>query len=281
MQTICKHNQTGYCKFGQKCHRHHIDAICKNERSCSKPLCNFRHRNPCKYFNVNGKCKFTNCAYSHKKSESSVKIEQLETEVNNLKDKIFELCNNMSEMMAKLMNLEVNEYHNEWLHEPVATKTKSPYECEQCDYKCNTEIMLRKHTNTKHPVQEMQPKLGTSCQSKCALCDETFTTDHELKHHIEEHWQEIEELDINLLKNGKETFECNICKFRSADDQEVRNHLIEHAQATLITDDHNVLSAKSESKQKEKSYNIMDRYGDDGRPINESSDNGSDDDEDS
>ena len=101
--------------------------------------------------------------------------------------KICELSNNMSEIMAKLLNIEENKDHHEQLDEPVTTKTQSPYQCEQCKYKCNSEIMLRKHTNTKHSVQILQPNLGASCQSKCTLCDDKFATYEELKHHIEEH----------------------------------------------------------------------------------------------
>ena len=45
-------------------------------------------------------------AYSHKKYGNSVKIEQLKTEVRNFKEKNFELTNNMSEIIAKFLNIE-------------------------------------------------------------------------------------------------------------------------------------------------------------------------------
>ena len=97
MQDVSRHNQRGYCKFGHKCHKYHNQEICLFETSCKDSSCTFRHRNACRYFKINGSCKFPECAYSHKESESKSRISQLETEIKDLKDKFNNLSSNMSE----------------------------------------------------------------------------------------------------------------------------------------------------------------------------------------
>ena len=290
MQTVCKHNQTGYCKFGQKCHRHHIDTICKNEGSCSEPSCNFHHRNQCRYFNVGKKCKFTNCAYLHKKPGSDVKIELLETEVNSLKEKILELSNNMSEIMAKIVNIEVNDDNNERLQESVdnlhnvqlepkqetANNHQYEFKCDFCDYKCSKGVTLMKHTNTLHPVSNTQIVKDRSKELKCVLCPDKFNTRNGLNCHLSEHLDEIREIEPSNLLNGHATFKCNLCEFQSTNNNSIKNHLVEHVNRSLPADQEENNDNEIENKEEAKPYNIMDKYGDDGRPLNESSSDDSD-----
>ena len=62
-QVLCKHNQTGYCKFGHQFQKQHDNEICKSQ-SCSLKKCRKRHPAMCKYLNENGCCKFgEGCAY--------------------------------------------------------------------------------------------------------------------------------------------------------------------------------------------------------------------------
>ena len=43
-----------------------------------------RHPKKCKYFDLNNKCKFQNCAYAHTKDDSKVKIDNLEMKCGDL-----------------------------------------------------------------------------------------------------------------------------------------------------------------------------------------------------
>ena len=61
---ICLFNKFGYCKFGEKCRKYHINEIC-SEKTCDISSCNQRHPKVCNYFRNYGRCKFSPCAYKH------------------------------------------------------------------------------------------------------------------------------------------------------------------------------------------------------------------------
>ena len=85
---ICKFNQKGYCKFGEKCFNEHENEICSNRSECTDPDCRKRHPKTCRYLKQFGHCKLGDtCAYSHLE-ERSGKVEQLEVEVSELKDEV-------------------------------------------------------------------------------------------------------------------------------------------------------------------------------------------------
>ena len=67
----------------------------------------------------------------------------------------------------------------------------------------------------------------------CSLCDEKCQTSGELADHIEDHLQEIRNLDAIELKYSHETFQCNVCQYQTSNDDEVRKHLISHAKVCL------------------------------------------------
>ena len=168
---VCKHHQTGYCKYREQCKKYHSSNICK-ESVCRDLNCWKRHPRSCKYFTFHGKCKYTNCAYAHNKSEKHRQIDILETEVKELKHKIAELSNTLSDMGTKIEALEVRRERGHQLPEKlnlkqVTTNHKAQFKCAECEYKCDKELILRKHTNTKHQVVVAQPEEETSCDSNC------------------------------------------------------------------------------------------------------------------
>ena len=74
--TICRHNQRGFCKFGERCRNRHINEICVQE-NCEG--CKLRHPPRCKYFVLNGACMFgVKCAYIHEENSEKIKIDNLE-----------------------------------------------------------------------------------------------------------------------------------------------------------------------------------------------------------
>ena len=88
---ICKHNQTGFCKYRQQCTKEHVNKICKEKFKCQDKTCNKHHPKKCKNFDVYGKCKFTNCAYIHSEDEVNQKVELLKKCVKELKEEILQL----------------------------------------------------------------------------------------------------------------------------------------------------------------------------------------------
>ena len=98
-ETICKFNQSGFCKYQSHCRKQHFMEICTNTQ-CSMVTCLYRHPRPCRYFNNSGRCKFEeSCAYLHKKDDDlsdfrkdqEKEIEKLRNEVEELTKQVLEL----------------------------------------------------------------------------------------------------------------------------------------------------------------------------------------------
>ena len=186
---VCKHNQIGYCKYGNQCHKPHNNNICK-ERVCRNKNCRERHPRSCRYFNLNGWCKFKKCSYAHKKLAINDKVETLEVEIDDLKKQVAELNNNVNEMMKRLKNFEEIE-DNTTTKEPT-THHNEEFKCKKCNFKCDREITFMKHTNTMHSYTVTQiPKP----KQKCCFCDYQFSTDKEFNIHLQKHLVEIKEME--------------------------------------------------------------------------------------
>ena len=100
--TVCKFYQNGYCKFESSCKHHHGKEICQDSESCKNPSCTKRHPRKCRYFSLNGRCKFgNNCAYLHFQSASSLEVLTLKNEIEKLTLKIKELEANLNNAFRK------------------------------------------------------------------------------------------------------------------------------------------------------------------------------------
>ena len=105
MEQVCKHYQTGYCKFGEHCRKHHVNIICKKE-NCNSKDCIERHPKTCKYFTVGNACKFDDsCSYLHVKRNENSDI----SEQNTLKEKVQEMEKKMEEAALKVEHNELKE----------------------------------------------------------------------------------------------------------------------------------------------------------------------------
>ena len=85
---ICRYNQFGHCKYGDKCHFKHNTEKCVT-KDCNVSDCERRYPKICIYFRKYGRCKFkTYCSFDHEKPkdilENSEKIAELERKVENL-----------------------------------------------------------------------------------------------------------------------------------------------------------------------------------------------------
>ena len=75
--SVCRHHQTGYCKYESQCEKNHYNNICQVQ-VCRSRACTDRHPRTCKYFANNGDCRYKDkCAYVHACGKEYEKQEML------------------------------------------------------------------------------------------------------------------------------------------------------------------------------------------------------------
>ena len=126
---VCKHFQTGHCKFGVNCKKRHISENCLNA-DCLDKTCLKRHPKQCKYFSQIGSCRFgEECSYKHTLPSSH---EHFSSQIQALEGRIGDMCKAIKVLEDKILELEnVNQ-------------------CEKCEYKANSSTSLKTHMSKKH-----------------------------------------------------------------------------------------------------------------------------------
>ena len=66
--------------------------------------------------------------------------------------------------------------------------------------------------NTKHTGMATGTK-SDSIEYKCALCKDPLDKSEDYDQHIAEHIEEIENMNVEILTNGHDLFECNLFYF--------------------------------------------------------------------
>ena len=138
---ICKHFQTGHCKFGGRCKKRHVPENCP-KANCVDKGCLQRHPKQCRFFSQSGNCKFGEfCSYKHATSPSHG---HFHIQIQALEVRIEELCK-----AIKVLDNEILEL-------------KNVNNCEICDYKASSSTTLKTHISKKHkdqlqlPIQESE-----------------------------------------------------------------------------------------------------------------------------
>ena len=108
--TLCLYNKFGFCKFGERCRRHHINEICK-ESSCEINSCRQRHPKTCKYFRDFGRCKFSPCAFKHQVVTNAYddilkEMKEINEKIVDLESDILDKNQQIEKMSCKIENLE-------------------------------------------------------------------------------------------------------------------------------------------------------------------------------
>ena len=108
-QSICKYNQTGFCKFKEKCQKRHEDQLCEAHPQCTNRECEKRHPKVCRNFSAKGECSHNEkCAYSHQyqdklqlKFNETVLflISRNQQEIETLKEEVKKLENTIENMV--------------------------------------------------------------------------------------------------------------------------------------------------------------------------------------
>ena len=150
MKALCKHNQSGFCKIGEKnCSKRHNNEICSRNNTCDDPSCEKRHPKICKYFVMNHACKFNQqCAYLHIENKTDVKLKELEKEIVSMKEEIQDLATSVKKMVEKVGKvLEIKS---------INTLSETKYQCDHCSLNSKTERGLKCHITKKHNIETLR-----------------------------------------------------------------------------------------------------------------------------
>ena len=135
---VCKHLQTGYCKYRDHCKKKHVAELCET-LNCNSKACTKRHPRVCKFILAHNECKFNeHCAYKHTVTKDKSDIAHLLTKVGHLED----IVNYMSQ---KIKSLEEQLKTTNVENNPSSGQT---FNCDQCEYKATKNSVLKRH---KHP----------------------------------------------------------------------------------------------------------------------------------
>ena len=187
-ETICKFNQSGFCKFLTHCRKHHIMDTCQNTQ-CINSTCLLRHPRMCKYYLNFGRCKFgTTCAYLH---ESGNKVED---------HQISELKSELEKIKTKIKNVELLQLKLDKLENQLKAAEEA---------KISIEVESKSKTlHAEDRLKELEQNFYILMNS----VDDLEKTSAYLRNNLE------------ILKEQFEKFKCNLCGQTFADQPNLRNH---------------------------------------------------------
>ena len=206
-ETICKFNQSGFCKYQNHCRKQHIMDICPTSM-CNNMSCLFRHPKVCKFFNNFKRCKFGElCAYLHgpeiqtedrKISELEENLAQVKAEIRKVEATLLQLENIENRMRSvedsNRRNNERIEEVNQTLDQKISQfedmkRTFSEKTVQLEDLALNFNILmhsvddLEKSSNhLKHHLNHISEQIK---KFQCHLCGQTYPKEQTLRSHIQ------------------------------------------------------------------------------------------------
>ena len=162
---LCKFQNTGYCKYQDKCKFKHVKEKC--EGNCDRKVCQQRHPRPCKF---SFKCKRQNsCEYEHHATSDET---SLKAEIKRLTAIVQEVVEENKMLKEKMAHLEleltsnvdkiVKENHTlirKALEENKTTKTKM-VNLEK-EFKSSPDKINKERDNLIEEVREEQKVIET------------------------------------------------------------------------------------------------------------------------
>ena len=212
-ETVCKHNQSGFCKFKNTCRNKHENTLCPKDDHCTSKECLFRHPKSCKNYKREGTCRFKEfCAYKHDKDKDHhINVKELITnheqemsaikhEMNQLKLIISQMGNQIMILNQELQNtIQINVQEIVKIVVETLDKSKDPVQpseaeqespfsvhCDHCEFNCKNEKLMSAHMSKKHGK-------GYSCE----FCGRYFGT----KKFLEDHNKTIHNGNHNLTES--------------------------------------------------------------------------------
>jgi hypothetical protein len=177
-ETICKFNQSGFCKFRSHCRKQHFMETCSNKQ-CNMETCIYRHPMMWRYFTNFGRCKFKDsCAYLHEISENinEKEIEKLRQEVKELQMQVNELRNILSQNSELLSQTESSTSVSK------ATPSCSGISMVQSNHNMNSQANFGSVIPQLDAILNSLPPATQSANTflQCETCQETFKTENSL-----------------------------------------------------------------------------------------------------
>ena len=187
---VCRHYQTGFCKFGESCRKQHVKESCQITK-CNLKICTKRHPKVCKYFKQHQFCKFgDSCSYRHDIFEPSGC--PLEKQLESLKATVVKMsaviCN-LEEKIARLENVSILEIERDTLTLGDNSIQLSVPE-EDREEVSTPPIALSPSTEerqVKSPLKKIREQELNLQVEKCEACEEEFDTEDDLDIHMETH----------------------------------------------------------------------------------------------
>ena len=193
IETICKFNQTGFCKFLSHCRNQHVMDIYPTNQ-CKDMHCVLRHPRTCKFFSNFGRCKFDEeCAYLHNSRNQTIDLEirELESELRKTKTKIKEL-ENIQERMDKLETIQ---------------KASEEIDMKMSDRVFRIESILEERNQPKpfvegNQISELEEKLGELSQNFYILMNSVDDLERSSK---------LLKFQLEALYDQNRNLKCGIC----------------------------------------------------------------------
>ena len=189
--TVCIHHKFGHCKYGVHCRHQHIDELCTNF-PCNTNNCSKRHPKPCKYYLINGFCKFNeSCSFSHELGQRN-KNEVIEKEIEKLKEEVEALKVQVRDMRVLVNRLELsNTRPSSKSCITISKKDRVQHDQEQAIPQLDgappdvIEAPVQCLQDDEDVEHEEQAALHNNLQ--CENCHNIFETDKILQEHLKIH----------------------------------------------------------------------------------------------
>ena len=226
--TICLFNKFGYCKFRERCRKHHINEICI-QNTCEILSCSQRHPKICKFFRKYGRCKFSPCAFKHEIELSGNDHEKTDKEVKVLSEKVLALENDIRnknqeiEDLTEKISVIENKLSEEYIDEKLDAFEKQLVENFEKALESYSKHMREACTEIDDMVIELNDDMGNVTiegeesnmlrtfdnpfQLKCNICEFIAKSERGLKTHI-----------------SRKHENCEWCNFICETDNEMKKH---------------------------------------------------------
>ena len=185
LETLCKFQNSGYCKFKENCKFRHVKEKC--EEKCDRKTCQKRHQKSCKY---GLRCsRLKTCEFKHETNPDEV----LKTVIKNLETSLKELVEENKHMKSKMSDLETE------LRSSQKSLLKEKEE---------------KDTIIKVLREKLHKEETTSAKTRKKLMNK--------EQEIVSKEKEIESMRINIASS--ENFKCDQCNFGGKDKRDLIKH---------------------------------------------------------
>ena len=210
-QTLCLFNKFGFCKFGDKCRKHHVNDNCERH-SCDVLTCTLRHPNVCKFDRDLGRCKFDPCAFLHIENENC--IESLKKQNEDILEKISKLDDMIKEIDDKIIESKLFQEKLK-IVENKMDQFKS-FESEAYKKDCLIEELTKRVSVIENNLH-VKEDIIKSLIEKVKVVEER-------QENFEMESQEVSKSEQTFLNPSDESSNCNNCALQTTSEEEIGNH---------------------------------------------------------